>query len=172
MVVSVYLFILYYVISFSLHCSSVAAGSRLTDTLNLNALPPPFVAMNGSAAAAAAAAAAGLPPCHLAGVSAATAANLNVVMAMPQLCNAASLIGGGAVQDNDDFMVEQLQQQAAADHSNNNNSCAIEEDPDNRTNLIVNYLPQNMSQEEIRALFSSIGEVESCKLIRDKTTGL
>jgi ELAV like protein 2/3/4 len=40
-----------------------------------------------------------------------------------------------------------------------------------RTNLIVNYLPQTMTQEEIRALFSSIGEVESCKLIRDKPTG-
>ena len=28
-----------------------------------------------------------------------------------------------------------------------------------------------LSQEEIRSLFSSIGEVESCKLIRDKVTG-
>lgn len=42
---------------------------------------------------------------------------------------------------------------------------------DSKTNLIVNYLPQTMSQEEIRALFQSIGEVESCKLIRDKVTG-
>ena len=42
---------------------------------------------------------------------------------------------------------------------------------DSKTNLIVNYLPQTMSQEEIRSLFSSIGEVESCKLIRDKATG-
>ncbi|OTF79647.1 ELAV-like protein [Euroglyphus maynei] len=39
---------------------------------------------------------------------------------------------------------------------------------DSKTNLIVNYLPQTMTQEEIRSLFSSIGEVESCKLIRDK----
>ncbi|VDD74986.1 unnamed protein product [Mesocestoides corti] len=38
------------------------------------------------------------------------------------------------------------------------------------TNLIVNYLPQNMTQEEIKSLFASIGEVESCKLIRDKST--
>lgn len=43
---------------------------------------------------------------------------------------------------------------------------------DSKTNLIVNYLPQTMTQEEIRSLFSSIGEVESCKLIRDKTTGM
>lgn len=42
---------------------------------------------------------------------------------------------------------------------------------DPKTNLIVNYLPQTMTQEEIRSLFSSIGEVESCKLIRDKATG-
>jgi ELAV like protein 2/3/4 len=45
-----------------------------------------------------------------------------------------------------------------------------EMDDDTKTNLIVNYLPQTMTQEEIRSLFSSIGEVESCKLIRDKVT--
>jgi len=48
---------------------------------------------------------------------------------------------------------------------------AMEEDGERKTNLIVNYLPQTMTQEEIRSLFSSIGEVESCKLIRDKVTG-
>ncbi|XP_035698367.1 ELAV-like protein 1 isoform X2 [Branchiostoma floridae] len=42
---------------------------------------------------------------------------------------------------------------------------------DSKTNLIVNYLPQTMTQDEIKSLFSSIGEVESCKLIRDKVTG-
>ena len=42
---------------------------------------------------------------------------------------------------------------------------------DSKTNLIVNYLPQTMTQEDIRGLFASIGEVESCKLIRDKVTG-
>lgn len=40
---------------------------------------------------------------------------------------------------------------------------------ENRTNLIVNYLPQTMTEEEIRSLFSSVGEVESVKLVRDKT---
>jgi len=39
------------------------------------------------------------------------------------------------------------------------------------TNLIINYLPQNMNQDEVRSLFGSMGEVESCKLIRDKVTG-
>nr|CDS26875.1 ELAV protein 2 [Hymenolepis microstoma] len=42
---------------------------------------------------------------------------------------------------------------------------------ENKTNLIVNYLPQSMNQEEIRALFNTIGKVSSCKLIRDKSTG-
>ncbi|CAG0914833.1 unnamed protein product [Notodromas monacha] len=42
---------------------------------------------------------------------------------------------------------------------------------ESKTNLIVNYLPQNMNQETIRALFSQIGEVESCKLIRDRSPG-
>uniref|UniRef100_T1JBE7 RRM domain-containing protein n=1 Tax=Strigamia maritima TaxID=126957 RepID=T1JBE7_STRMM len=53
-----------------------------------------------------------------------------------------------------------------------NNSAQTGTGPeDSKTNLIVNYLPQTMTQEEIRSLFSSIGEVESCKLIRDKVTG-
>lgn len=41
-----------------------------------------------------------------------------------------------------------------------------------KTNLIVNYLPQNMTQDEIKSLFSSIGPVDSCKLIKDKLSGI
>ncbi|KAM7532898.1 hypothetical protein Aperf_G00000128653 [Anoplocephala perfoliata] len=44
-------------------------------------------------------------------------------------------------------------------------------EPVNKTNLIVNYLPPYMTQDEVKALFSSIGEVESCKLVREKTSG-
>jgi ELAV/HuD family splicing factor len=40
-----------------------------------------------------------------------------------------------------------------------------------RTNLIINYLPQTMTQDEIKDLFGSIGTIESCKLVRYKTTG-
>ncbi len=40
-----------------------------------------------------------------------------------------------------------------------------------KTNLIVNYLPQNMSQEEVKQLFSTIGTVESCKLVKHKISG-
>ncbi|KAM3870829.1 LOW QUALITY PROTEIN: ELAV-like protein 1 [Diretmus argenteus] len=46
-----------------------------------------------------------------------------------------------------------------------------DEGKDSKTNLIVNYLPQSMTQDELRSLFSSIGEVESAKLIRDKVAG-
>ena len=66
--------------------------------------------------------------------------------------------------------------------TNNNNMldsseslCAENEDmcteENAKTNLIVNYLPQNMTQEEIKSLFTSIGPVDTCKLIKDKLTG-
>jgi len=44
------------------------------------------------------------------------------------------------------------------------------DDDSNGTNLIINYLPQEMTEEELRTLFSSVGPLESCKLIRDKVT--
>ncbi|KAI3383506.1 hypothetical protein SNEBB_007506 [Seison nebaliae] len=42
---------------------------------------------------------------------------------------------------------------------------------ESKTNLIVNYLPQTMTQEEMTELFATIGEVESSKLVRDKASG-
>jgi ELAV like protein 2/3/4 len=61
------------------------------------------------------------------------------------------------------------------DTNNNNNTNYSEHElcteENAKTNLIVNYLPQNMTQEEIKALFASIGPVDSCKLIKDKLTG-
>ncbi|KAK2521480.1 Elavl2 [Columba livia] len=62
-----------------------------------------------------------------------------------------------------------------AHSSNTINNCSSPVDSgnteDSKTNLIVNYLPQNMTQEELKSLFGSIGEIESCKLVRDKITG-
>ncbi|XP_041086747.1 ELAV-like protein 1 isoform X1 [Polyodon spathula] len=57
------------------------------------------------------------------------------------------------------------------DMSNGYEDHTADEAKDAKTNLIVNYLPQNMTQDELRSLFSSIGEVESAKLIRDKVAG-
>lgn len=62
---------------------------------------------------------------------------------------------------------KEAESERSVDSTNSNAATAGE---DTGTNLIVNYLPQNMTQEEIKSLFSSIGEVESCKLIRDKST--
>ncbi len=59
----------------------------------------------------------------------------------------------------------------AVTHDANSSNQEDHDDQGSLTNLIVNYLPQTMSQDEIRSLFGSIGEVESCKLIRDKATG-
>lgn len=67
---------------------------------------------------------------------------------------------------------QQQQQQPQATGVQSPGCGSSEDGDDPKTNLIVNYLPQTMTQEEIRSLFSSIGEVESCKLIRDKVTGM
>ncbi|MBN3296450.1 ELAV1 protein, partial [Amia calva] len=61
--------------------------------------------------------------------------------------------------------------QEVYDMSNGYEDHMADEAKDAKTNLIVNYLPQNMTQDELRSLFSSIGEVESAKLIRDKVAG-
>ncbi|GFS23707.1 hypothetical protein ElyMa_006985100 [Elysia marginata] len=70
-------------------------------------------------------------------------------------------------------IMEQAGQQVVGGITQNGGttSPAHSDDGVSKTNLIVNYLPQTMSQDEIRSLFSSIGELESCKLIRDKPTG-
>lgn len=60
---------------------------------------------------------------------------------------------------------------SSSSNSHNSSSQGGTNQEESKTNLIVNYLPQTMTQEEIRSLFSSIGDVESCKLIRDKVTG-
>lgn len=61
-------------------------------------------------------------------------------------------------------VTQQLQQQNGNGNSQNGNGST-----ETRTNLIVNYLPQTMTEDEIRSLFSSVGEIESVKLIRDKS---
>ncbi|KAJ6636606.1 Sex-lethal like, partial [Pseudolycoriella hygida] len=38
------------------------------------------------------------------------------------------------------------------------------------TNLIVNYLPQDMTDREFYSLFSSAGPIESCRIMRDFKT--
>lgn len=40
-----------------------------------------------------------------------------------------------------------------------------------KTNLIVNYIPTSLNQDDIRKMFERLGEVATCKLIRNKITG-
>ena len=44
-------------------------------------------------------------------------------------------------------------------------------DGDSVTNLIINYLPQTLTDDEFRSMFLSIGPLKSCKIIRDRATG-
>uniref|UniRef100_A0A0A9WFA6 ELAV-like protein 2 n=2 Tax=Lygus hesperus TaxID=30085 RepID=A0A0A9WFA6_LYGHE len=44
-------------------------------------------------------------------------------------------------------------------------------DDDVHTNLIVNYLPQSMKQDEFVALFSAVGDLKSAHLVMNKNTG-
>lgn len=38
---------------------------------------------------------------------------------------------------------------------------------DDRTNLIINYLPQSMTEKELYSMFVTIGPVESCRVMKD-----
>ncbi|XP_015600223.1 sex-lethal homolog isoform X2 [Cephus cinctus] len=40
-----------------------------------------------------------------------------------------------------------------------------------RTNLIINYLPQSMTDKELYSMFVTIGPVESCRVMKDYRTG-
>lgn len=44
-------------------------------------------------------------------------------------------------------------------------------DFDMKRNLIVNYLPPTLNQDDVKQLFARIGPVSNCKLIRNYTTG-
>lgn len=48
----------------------------------------------------------------------------------------------------------------------------MNEEFDTKRNLIVNYLPSTLSQEDVNVLFSRIGPITKCKLIRNSTTGV
>ncbi|EDX12804.1 sex-lethal homolog [Drosophila simulans] len=42
----------------------------------------------------------------------------------------------------------------------------------NKTNLILNYLPQDMTESELHRLFSKYGEIRKAKVIRHRDTGI
>lgn len=45
------------------------------------------------------------------------------------------------------------------------------DESENKTNLIINYIPQNYTDADFKALFQSIGPTKSCKICRHKSSG-
>lgn len=54
---------------------------------------------------------------------------------------------------------------------NGNNISFINTNNESKTNLIVNYLPQTFTYDDLKALFGRYGKLESCKLVFDKLSG-
>ncbi|XP_050454531.1 sex-lethal homolog isoform X2 [Cataglyphis hispanica] len=67
-------------------------------------------------------------------------------------------------QQQSQSQAQQQQQQQQQHHQNKSH-----DEP--RTNLIINYLPQNMNEKELYSLFVTIGPVESCRVMKDYKTG-
>ena len=44
--------------------------------------------------------------------------------------------------------------------------------PNRRCNLIVNYLPQSLRENDFNMLFAKIGPLKACKLMFDRQTGM
>ncbi len=53
----------------------------------------------------------------------------------------------------------------------NNNGLIGDSKKSNNCNLIVNYLPQSLKENDFNALFSKIGQIKTCKLMFDRQTG-
>lgn len=43
----------------------------------------------------------------------------------------------------------------------------VKNDCDDKTNLIINYLPQHMTDKELYSMFVTIGPVQSCRVMKD-----
>ncbi|XP_070158166.1 sex-lethal homolog isoform X3 [Polyergus mexicanus] len=93
--------------------------------------------------------------------------------------NQASSSGGDLQQSQCDKMTDQREQQQQQPQSQaqqqqqqqqqHHHQTKSHEEP--RTNLIINYLPQNMNEKELYSLFVTIGPVESCRVMKDYKTG-
>ena len=55
--------------------------------------------------------------------------------------------------------------------ANNNNGSSVDSKALNNCNLIINYLPQSLKEHDFNALFSRIGQLKSCKLMYERSTG-
>jgi len=62
---------------------------------------------------------------------------------------------------------QQQQQQPQSQFQQQQQQQQIKGNEEPRTNLIINYLPQNMNEKELYSLFVTIGPVESCRVMKD-----
>ncbi|KAH8245732.1 hypothetical protein KR038_002983, partial [Drosophila bunnanda] len=61
--------------------------------------------------------------------------------------------------------------QSGDEQQGNGNNSQQQMDRSSATNLIINYLPQDMSDRELFNLFSGCGPINTCKIMRDFKTG-
>lgn len=62
---------------------------------------------------------------------------------------------------------DEMSGESSADNKNG----VCESDDNEKTNLIVNYLPQQMTDEEFEDLFKKFGSMKSCKIVRNRVSG-
>jgi hypothetical protein len=70
----------------------------------------------------------------------------------------------------EDLTISTSSRSSGSPRNNFNGSSSTQPRKDAKTNLIVNYLPQGMDLEQFRNLFETRGELESIKLVKDRTT--
>jgi RNA recognition motif-containing protein len=57
---------------------------------------------------------------------------------------------------------------SAAGASSSSSSADGVEDP---TNLIINYIPSSVSDDILKGMFHPYGQIENCKVVKDRSTG-
>ncbi|XP_053989426.1 sex-lethal homolog isoform X1 [Hylaeus volcanicus] len=68
-------------------------------------------------------------------------------------------------------MTDQREQQSQQQQQQQHQQQHIKSNEEPRTNLIINYLPQSMTEKDLYSLFVTIGPVESCRVMKDYKTG-
>ena len=91
-------------------------------------------------------------------------------------------LSSGSEDENDDFneikeykpkkpLPELIQLDSDSESEEEEEDPYLNLDPnENRTKLFVNYLPQNLTDEEFNMIFMNIGPVKECFIFRDKAT--
>lgn len=68
-------------------------------------------------------------------------------------------------------MTDQREQQPQPQQQQQQQQQQTKGNEEPRTNLIINYLPQSMTEKDLYSLFVTIGPVESCRVMKDYKVG-